>query len=402
MEENPPLSGGTFSPADPTQNPPALPTPAPFPTIPDPAIPLPVIPTPDTPISVPTPVTLPIPAPIIPAIPPPAPIPPVPPAPPTPPVRAPAPPLIGAYRMRESVPIPTKVPAKQPAEPPQKPIEPIERMSAIRTMRSDVERLFKTAPPTVAQMIGKPGPGTATLKKHARIASAYLVLGIFVILAIGGGAGVYYFRAALFPAPQVTEIPKAITPNPYFATETSRTVEIRLTDRQQFINVMNDSMKEFERDGVMKRILIKFSDSPSLRYISLSEFLDFYHIISPPNFLKRLGSDLMIFVYTQSGGTRLGLAARTTDTSRTMRDLLDWEPGMINDLRPLFFGQQLSPLTTVFEDRSYRNIDWRFLKLSQETDIGIAYTVFPAGNIMIIATSKEEMETIINRLFDQH
>ena len=272
---------------------------------------------------------------------------------------------------------------------------------AIRTMRSDIERLFKTAPPSVAQMVGKPAPVSPIVKKHTRVAGLYLALGIMVILLIMIGAGVYYLRETLFTPRAPAEIPKAIPPTPFFATETSRTIEVTQNDRQLFLKLMDDSMQEFERDGTMKRILIRFSDTPDKRFTTISDFLGTYHITPPESFLKRLDARLMAFVYTTtSAGTRLGFAMHTNDPTRTLRDMLDWEPNMQIAFTPLFFGKQIAPVTTAFEDRSYRNIDWRYLKLASETDLGIGYTIFPAGNILVITTSKTLMETTINRLFD--
>lgn len=271
--------------------------------------------------------------------------------------------------------------------------------SAIRTMKSDIERLFKTTPLSVAQMIGKSGSTNPRIKKNARIASLYLVLGVMVVILLIIASGAYYFWNSIFPPPSATEIKKATPPAPFFATENSRTIEVGQRDHQQFIKLINDSMQEFERDGTTKRILIKFSDTVDQRFADIADFFDVYHIIPPQGFLKRLSSGLMMFVYTSSG-TRLGLAVRTTDPTRTMRDMLDWEPNMLVDLKPLFFGQQLAPVTATFEDRSYHNIDWRYFKLSSNTDTGIGYTIFPAGNILVITTSRVLMETVINRLFD--
>lgn len=274
------------------------------------------------------------------------------------------------------------------------------RAPAIRTMKSDVERLFKTAPPSVSQMITKQAPIAAAVKKHLIGARIYLLLGIVVMLLLITATVAYYFRETLFPPPATTQTQKAAPPAPFFAAESSRTIETTRRDGQKFLALMNDAMKEFERDGTMKRILFRFSDTPDQRFIYLSDFFDFYHIVPPESFLKRFDSPLMMFVYTSSGATRLGLAAHTADPSRTLRDLLDWEPKMITDLKPLLFGVPTAPVSVLFEDRTYRNIDWRYLKLSSTEDIGIGYTIFPAGNILIITTSKASMETAINRLFD--
>lgn len=272
--------------------------------------------------------------------------------------------------------------------------------SAIRTMKSDVERLFKTAPPSVSQMITKQAPIDAAVKKHLIGARIYLLLGIVVVLLLITASTAYYFRETLFPPPVSIEIRKAIPPAAFFATENSRTIETTRRDEQKFLDFMSDAMKEFERDGTMKHILFRLSDTPDQHFITLSDFFDFYHIVPPESFLKRFDSPLMMFVYTSSGATRLGLGTHTTDPSHALRDLLDWEPKMITALKPLLFGVPIAPLSPVFEDRTYRNIDWRYLKLSSTEDIGIGYTIFPAGNILIIATSRTSMETAINRLFD--
>ena len=311
--------------------------------------------------------------------------------------RGPLPPLMGEIPPSPSP--KTDTPAKPSSESP----ESVQgapsadtRKSAIRTMKADVERLFKTAPPSIAQMIGKPGPMSPIAKKHIITASLYVALGILFFVA---GGTLYYFWDSLIPSPTVTEIKKAVPPAPFFAIESSRTVQVTQSDRQQFIKLMNDATKEFERDGTVKRILIKYVDTPDERFATMSDFLNVYHITPPEKFLQRLIPGLMVFVYTSSG-TRLGLAVRTSDPARTMRDMLDWEPSMLFDFKPLFFSQQLAPVTTAFEDRTYRNIDWRYLKLSSDTDIGIGYTVFPAGNILVITTSRAAMETVISRLFD--
>ena len=282
---------------------------------------------------------------------------------------------------------------KSPQGSPQTPIQP-----AIRTMKSDVEMLFKTSPPSIAQMITKPGM-TQTAKKHFRFALVYVVSGVAILLGLTLGYAAYYYRDTLFPPAPETLIKKAVPPAPFFATESSRTLEVPQKSRDKFVQLMRDSMQEFERDGTIKRILVKFPDTPEGRFADVADVFDAFRIMPPENFLKRLMPGSQMFVYTM-GGTRFGLAVRTSDPIRTMRDMLDWEKTMLVDMKPLFFGQQLNPVTATFEDRTYRNIDWRYFKLSDTIDIGLGYTIFPAGNILVITTSKAAMETVINRLFD--
>ena len=107
----------------------------------------------------------------------------------------------------------------------------------------------------------------------------------------------------------------------------------------------------------------------------------------------------MAFVYTSEQGRRFGLAMETIDLDRTFLDLLSWESSLLADFLPLFFNQKPEAVITPFEDRTFRNIDWRYQKLSQAGDLGIGYALFPAKNLLVITTSKESMETVISRLF---
>lgn len=308
-------------------------------------------------------------------------------------------PVINSNAPGASHPVDAQPPTQPPETTPQQ-VNPPQTSPAIRTMKSDLDRLFQTTPPSIAQMIIKPGSINPLVKKAHKNAAIYVVLGIMLVLLIIVAAGAYYFSDILFPAPQPVERIKAATPAPLFATESSRTIEVPPSNRQQFIKLMADAMKEFERNGTMKHVLIKLSDAAGEHFITPSDFFNFYQITPPATLIKRLGTNLMIVVYTAASGTRIGLAVKTNDINRTLRNMLDWEPSMLNDIKPLFFGAQIVPISTTFEDRSYHNIDWRYLKLSPDTDIGIGYGVFPAKNVLIITTSKESAETIIDRLFN--
>lgn len=276
--------------------------------------------------------------------------------------------------------------------------------TAIRTMKTDVQELFKSSRPSVAQMIGKVGEGSDIPRKQAKSIGTYLTIGVFAIIVVALGGGGYYAWTNLLPAaapkPTVTAI---APPAPFFATEASRTIAISTDDRAQFLRLMEDSMRETERVGTVKRILIKIQDTNGQeRYAAISNFLNLYHINPPPSFFTRVdnSSSFMPFVYYGNDGSRFGMAVRTKDVNRTLRDMLDWEGSIVGDISPLFFGEKTQPLSAKFEDRTYRNIDWRYLKLSQEKDLGVAYTIFPAGSLFVLTTSKASMEMVINRLFD--
>lgn len=275
---------------------------------------------------------------------------------------------------------------------PQKPRRPV-----IRTMQSDTEELFKNNRPTVSQMIN---PETRRLGYTTPSGFPKLLLfggGVVVLL----GLGFLGWKFFIPEEPSVTFPTKSPVPSPFFTPETSRTITIKDGDRKQFLLLMQDALNEQERYGTIKRLLIKIQEGANERYATLNDFLSFYRLSPPDNFTSQITGPLMTFIYYSPDGNRLGLAAKTKDPDRTLAGLLSWESSAIIDLQPLFFGEKPGQiLSPTFEDRVYRNIDWRFLKLSQTKDFGIGYTIFPANNVVVLTFSKDGVETAINRLFE--
>lgn len=270
-------------------------------------------------------------------------------------------------------------------------------------MKSDVDEFFKATKPTVAQMISRREEEREEPEERRPRKIILIVLTLLLGLGVIGGGTIFIMRA-LPGSPGSTQpepITKLASPAPFFATETSRTISVSVHDRTQFIRLLEDSWREKERQGTVKRIIIKIQDGPQERFATLGDFLDFWHITAPGSILQEVDSPVMVFIYYGAAGSRLGFAVHSRMPDRTLAGILNWEPALPIVLTPLFFDEKAtSPLNAVFEDRIYRNIDWRYLKLSQERDLGIAHSIFPVSSILVFTTSKEAMETSINRLFD--
>lgn len=277
------------------------------------------------------------------------------------------------------------------------------RSPAIRTMKSDLEDLFKNTKPSLIQMIGRTQERLPVATGRPGKIRLILPLSLLALLAVAGTAVFFYLGGDLKPPADGMDsrTRERLTPAaPYFATETSRTITVKKQDRSQFLRLMQDSYKETEREGTVKRIIMVLEDGPLERYATPADFFELWRIAAPGGLAERLDDNLMAFIYYGASGGRLGLAARTREPERAFANMLSWEPGLLTSITPLFFDERSDAVIAPFEDRTYRNIDWRYLKLSQERDLGIGYTVFPVGNIFILTTSKEAMETVINRLFD--
>lgn len=273
----------------------------------------------------------------------------------------------------------------------------IDRKPAIRTMKSDIEEMFKTTKPSLIKIVGQEVSRAEVRqeKKEQKKYLAIVALGV-AMLAILAGASYYFLPQEQEPATPVRVAP----PAPFFATEASRTISVRVQDRTQFIRLLADSMQEREREGIIKRVILKIQDGSQERFAIFSDFFGLWRIAPPQDLLPQVEPPLMTFIYYGGDGARLGLAVKVRDLDRALAGMLQWESSLLRDVQPLFFDEKPETVLSSFEDRTYRNIDWRYLKLSRGKDFGIGYAVFPARSLLVITTSKEAMETAINRLFE--
>ncbi len=272
---------------------------------------------------------------------------------------------------------------------------------AIRTMESDIQEFLKTAKPSLIKIVSQEldQPPTQEEKKGISRKRAYWITSA-LFLSAAGLLGilwwVFYGRVA------EPETPAKLVPSaPYFAVEAARTVSIKAGDRTTFLRLMKDAVREPEREGIIKRVIIKIRDGPQERFAALEDFFEFYGSKPPEGLLRSVEPTLMVFVYARSNAPHLGLALRAKEPNRTLASMLSWERTIIPDLSRILLGEAEVRVTAPFEDRTYRNIDWRYIKLSEEKDMGIGYFVFPARNVLVITASKESAEEIIDRLFDQ-
>lgn len=283
------------------------------------------------------------------------------------------------------------------------PTPSIGRAPVIRTMRSDAEELFKTTKPSLLQMIGTPQEAPSRTETARKKPMAVFIAGATLILLLGAGG--FFYRTRINAPTGATKkqnpriIPRSAAPA-LFATESSRTITVKKQDRAEFLRLMADAWRETEREGTVKRLIVMLRDGPQEYPTTLADFFELWRITPPASLTGRMDQNFMVFLYAGKTGNRLGFAVRTREPERTFADMLSWEPSLLAGITQLFFDERAEALAVPFEDRTYRNIDWRYLKLSQERDLGVGYAVFPVGTVFIFTVGKEGMETVINRLFD--
>ena len=92
------------------------------------------------------------------------------------------------------------------------------------------------------------------------------------------------------------------------------------------------------------------------------------------------------------------MMAPSRNIGQTFAGMLGWENSIQRDLEVFFLGEKITPVIAPFADRTFKNIDYRYLKIGPE--IGIGYFIFSAKNYLVLSTSEEALQIVINRLFE--
>lgn len=274
---------------------------------------------------------------------------------------------------------------------------------AVRTMKSDMEAMLRgrevAGPEKIT--ITKEGGTTSDTKPTAPRSekkNIFLVaLGVMILFMVAA----FGYRFLLVKQPDDMKKP-LIPPPPFFAIESSQTITIKVNTQESLkpVELLVDAAREKERVGAIKRLILVLQEATQERFIELNDLFNLLSIETPTFFFNPIASPLMTFIYYGSDGPRFGLLVKTSDVERAFSNMLGWDNESPTRLKPLLLNEVTESKDQNFEDRTYRNIGWRFLKLSPGLDLGIGYTVFPAGRYLLITTSKESMEKIIDRLFD--
>lgn len=276
---------------------------------------------------------------------------------------------------------------------------------AIRTMRSDMDKLFKESRPSLAQMMKDHKTSLPTVDSVAVAPATHssksplMLLVILVIAAIAVFGYFYFFPLSLVtappPPPQAPETPAAL-----FYTERTRTISGDQNNPVLLLRQIEDITQTQESEGTFVYIPIKLLGTEGGRYATAEDFFKLYGAKPPANFLISIENVVMPFVYHSSEGARFGFALKSRDTERTLQGMLAWEASLLRDTAPLFFKEPIEATVAPFESRTFRNIDWKFLDLSGDKDLGVAYSLFPSKKFLVITTSQDAVETIINRFYE--
>lgn len=286
-----------------------------------------------------------------------------------------------------------EVPSPQGSAPPRRP-------PAIRTMRSDVSEFLKSGRPSLVSLLTRELASEAgRFPGRRRPRAALRLLAAAVALAAVLAAGLFALLGRS-RAPPPTSAPEAALPPPAIFYEA--TSEVTIGNGAELPRRLSEAGQSAQPVGSFRRLSIRLGSAAARRPPALAEFLLFIGARSlaesdlggaaegPPQF----------FVYRGQSGPRFGLIVGVRSPARPLAALFSAEPSLVTELTPLFLAGPPPATLGGYEDRTYRNLDYRYLPLDPAQDLGLGYLYFPANRRIIIATSEETVRLTVNRLLE--
>lgn len=272
-------------------------------------------------------------------------------------------------------------------------------------MQSDVERLFSESKPPLASIMNW-GRETSHAKQYAALQTVphkpkavFFIAFSLTMFVLASVFGYWFFFMRIKPAVKPT--PAATTPPPLFFTEQVATAGGTLENKVFLLQTIESAVLSSAPEGSFAYIPVKLRKEEGEYFVGAEDFFALYGIQPPPDFFLAHESFIMPFVYYSAEGPRFGFLMKSRDPKRTLQNMLIWEPSLFKNMFPLFFKETPNAVVAPFENKTFRNIDWRLLKLSDTKDIGIAYAIFPAKKALIVTTGQDAIETVINRLYEE-
>lgn len=286
-----------------------------------------------------------------------------------------------------------------------------EKEPAIRTMKSDVAEFLKKTKPSLVSLLTKqaqadearlPGRGGYAGEEsggHRLMKLVFVLVGL--VLAAGGVFAVYtYFQKAKLPPPPSKPASGGAPPALIFFEDVAE--KTAAGERRELLAMLEAAGEDSQPVGTFRRLVIRTRNgSGENAVIGLGEFLRMAASGNPPrNFMETARGVPQFFIYRQSSGPHFGIMFETADPAKTLQTLRFWEPAMQNDLEAFFLGRPPPASFSGFQDLIYKNLDFRYLRLKPDNDVGLGYLYFPARRLIIISTSEESLYLVINRLLE--
>lgn len=269
---------------------------------------------------------------------------------------------------------------------------------AIRTMKSDIAAFMKETKPSLIQILTKQAELQTPPEERVRRPTPWMQIGIgagaFIVLAASGWL-VYQFllvRPAKIP-PSVEET----APTSPMLVEKTVTANVTRNPLVLF-QALASAAETIEREGTFKRLIpaIKEANGETTT-LGAADFFAILSVKAPAQISESLQGPLFVNFYYEAARPHMALVIPVKNLDRTFAGMISWESAIQRDLEVIFVGSPQEPVIAPFVDKTYRNIDYRFVVLNGR---GIGYFLFAPKNLLVITTTESAVQLIINRLLE--
>ena len=280
----------------------------------------------------------------------------------------------------------------------------------IRTMKSDIDRLFRNREESLVSAVSKEVVFQNKTAKPIKSSFSvprppiwfWIVVGAVLFLFLAGGVSYYY--GIYLPqqnAPKTPERLPLVIPTPLVPSDKTVTIPLQNavsvnTFLQQLTIIKNDPSEI----GTLKRVISIIRTPEVEKLLSLREFLALLNTSPSPLFYETAVNRFDFYLYYQKEGLRNALVIPILDDLKAFRAMFNDEPFIRDAWEGLYTTDDPRVISPQFNDISYRNIDIRRLQFSPISDIGFYYSIFKPKNYLIITTSYESMQVILDRIFN--
>lgn len=270
-------------------------------------------------------------------------------------------------------------------------------------------------PSNIAPKPGKSGPApkTITLKQAPKKSSggkkiALAVVIILIVFLLGGG-GYYFWAQRKNPIGALQTLPAAQNPKPpvkapiipNIAPDKPNYLSLDLNSSNGAIlkNILNDYAAKVTQSKATVPVAFIVTDSQN-NPITFQTFAEKFGLSLPQNLLAQLGPGFTLYMYNDSGNTRIGLAVAEKNDAQLKAALFQAESSLLQAMEPLFLTSSYTLNNRPFENSSYNGAAIRFNNIISPIELSVDYTVYQ--NQWLVGTTKMTLRSIIDLLNSQN
>jgi hypothetical protein len=307
-------------------------------------------------------------------------------------------------------PTPSPFQKPEPAKVVEKKAEPVAIPTPIAIKSPEKAPMTQPIPPKNPEKMPAPEkkPTTPMSKENKK---NIVVLGTILAFCAFGFAGYYYWLTNTTPSvqPEVTtptppiEVPVkepvvVETPASKFSTEKPNylNVDIQAATKETIKATLIKYAADIQAENITTPVEFSLADLQN-NPITFAAFAEKAGIVFSKPLLTGLGDNFSLFIYTDQGKSRVGLAISIKNSSALKANMLKEEPVLATELDALLLAPEYTlEKNKLFASSAYSNTDIRYCNITSPENISIDYAL--SGDALLIGTSKMTLRSILDKI----